>query len=252
MKSVIISDLHNRVDWVDEFVNQTEYDELIFLGDYFDSWKDNAWNASKTALWLKHALDNYRSTIWLLGNHDMPYRFPSNYHLCCPGWTHPKSRIVNETLKQEDWKKFRLFYYTQGFLLSHAGVLKDIFEHPVKGLTTDIIAERCNEALEKAACGLPSAVLSAGRDRGGSVSLPGGGITWCDWNSFEPIPGLNQIVGHTIDDFVRTNYHPESQNYCLDTNNRDIGIIEDGRFSHITNPVFQDHFLTKRLPELIV
>lgn len=245
MKSVIISDLHNRVDWIDDFVSKTDYDELIFLGDYFDSWGDTVAGATKTANWLKWALDNYQNTTWLLGNHDMPYRFPWNTYLSCPGWTPLKSRAVNEIITQEDWAKFKLVHVTQGFVLSHAGILEDIFTHPIKGLSISTIEDECKEALVKASNGVPSPVTSAGRDRGGSVSLPGGGITWCDWNSLEPIPGFTQIVGHTIGDFVRTQYHPAGTNYCIDTNNNDIGIIEDGRFSTINNPIIQRAFLKK-------
>lgn len=224
------------MDWIDDFVSKSNCDELVFLGDYFDSWGDTIADATKTANWLKWALDNYPNTTWLLGNHDMSYRFPWNTHLCCPGWTHLKNRAVNEILTQEDWAKFKLVHATQGFVCSHAGVLEDVFTHPINGLNISSIEAQCEEALVKAAAGIPCPTTSAGRDRGGLISLPGGGITWCDWNSLEPIPGFHQIVGHTIGDFVRTQHHPAGTNYCIDTNNRDIGIIEDGRFSHINNP----------------
>ncbi|NIU00684.1 MAG: hypothetical protein GWN01_07025, partial [Nitrosopumilaceae archaeon] len=41
-----------------------------------------------------------------------------------------------------------------------------------------------------------------------------GGIVWCDYDEFEPIPGVKQIFGHTADQ-VPKRYNNE--NICIDT-----------------------------------
>jgi hypothetical protein len=76
--------------------------------------------------------------------------------------------------------------------------------------------------------------LGAGEARGGFQ--PVGGITWLDWNEeFYPIPNVNQIVGHTTF-YTPQEYHTEnSLNYNIDTKNRHIGILENGKFSWIEN-----------------
>ena len=50
---------------------------------------------------------------------------------------------------------------------------------------------------------------------------------------FEPIQNLNQIVGHTELMRPAKKIKKNSRNYCLDTKNVHIGILEDGKFSYI-------------------
>ena len=50
-----------------------------------------------------------------------------------------------------------------------------------------------------------------------------------DWDELIPIPGLNQLVGHTPASTVRHKDTPTSRNICLDTNLRHYAVFEDGR-----------------------
>jgi hypothetical protein len=53
-----------------------------------------------------------------------------------------------------------------------------------------------------------------------------------DWREeFQPIPDLNQIVGHSELRTPEQKSTHNSKNYCLDTKNRHIGILEDGELT---------------------
>jgi hypothetical protein len=79
-------------------------------------------------------------------------------------------------------------------------------------------------------------LLQCGRGRGGIARV--GGVVWADWNTeFVPIEGLNQVVGHTPGDVVRTKMLRNkegrivSANHNLDTHlNHVILVLEDGTF----------------------
>ena len=67
-------------------------------------------------------------------------------------------------------------------------------------------------------------LLRAGWVRGGDQAK--GGCTWLDWDEeFEDIPGVPQIVGHTIGKEPRW----KGASLCLDTQLRHYAVIEDGK-----------------------
>ena len=71
-------------------------------------------------------------------------------------------------------------------------------------------------------------ILGAGEDRGGAQYF--GGPLWMDWDNLMPIPGINQIVGHTPDSAVRKKITRKSRNYCLDVRNGSVAaILSDGK-----------------------
>jgi hypothetical protein len=51
-----------------------------------------------------------------------------------------------------------------------------------------------------------------------------GGLVWCDFREFTPIPGLNQIFGHTPGNLGTTKRGQASINICLDTCGRVAGV----------------------------
>jgi hypothetical protein len=164
--------------------------------------------------------------VMLLGNHDAAYMFPNLDALYCPGFTKAKARAIQEVLKPEHWQRFKLAHVEQGWLLTHAGF------HPawLKTPSMEQIIDCCNRAMENAGRGQADPLLGAGFDRGGTQ--PFGGPLWLDWNSFVPIPGIDQIVGHTPGAEVREKHCKESENYCLDVRNgAAVGLLDEGRIS---------------------
>jgi hypothetical protein len=234
MKTIIVSDLHNRVDWVEPFLSGIDFDRVVFLGDYFDDFHDTSKDIINAAKWLKQSL-LHDNRIHLMGTHDMWYRFGvadmwhkiSNNFLKASGNTIKKSEIINKILTEADWNCIKLYHCEQEFLLTHAGV------HPfILGGNEfrQIIRPAIEKALVDVRDGRSNVWLNAGYVRGGIQ--PFGGITWLDWHyEFEIIPYLNQIVGHTELEIPEEKSTSLSRNYCIDTKNRHVGLLENGLFT---------------------
>ena len=218
MRTLIIPDLHNQTQNADHWLQSQQYDRVVFLGDYFDNFGDSALEARQTALWLRERMEA-SNDVFLLGNHDASYLFPDSPELECPGFTRAKSRAIHEMLGPRHWTRLVLAHVEQGWLVSHAGF------HPVwmKDPTVEKILARCRKAMRLAAKRSIDPILGAGEDRGGMQLF--GGPLWMDFGSLVPIPGINQIVGHTPGREVRENHGPGSRNYCLDVKNGSVAAI---------------------------
>lgn len=266
MKTLVWSDVHNRTGMLETVLKNLGdgFDNRVFLGDWFDNFGDNVTDAMITARCLKKLLEDPKN-LFCEGNHDTAYRF-GNQASYCPGWTKEKHKGVTSILGYNDWQKFELCHFVNGFLCSHAGVHERTFQHPIKGITVDGIKEDCQKAVDAMRSNIIHPAYYDGYGLGGSKL---GGITWLRWNWFRPIPGLNQIVGHTICTQPQISYAkrkiskykgheketienvkvdwshyldwtPKSEsvcsiNYNIDTNNTHFIIIEDGVASvHLT------------------
>jgi hypothetical protein len=130
-----------------------------------------------------------------------------------------KARGIGTILRPEHWKRLRLAHAEQGWLMSHAGF------HPVwiKEPTVERILKRCDLAMQHAKRQVVDPILGVGEDCGGVQRI--GGPLWMDWDNLMPIPGINQVVGHTPSDEVRKNIAPDSRNYCLDVGNASVAAI---------------------------
>jgi len=233
-KSLIIGDIHNKVDIVQSIIDEhPEVDEVVFTGDFFDSFYDTPEDAKKTASWIKMHIDNPKFHF-IYGNHDMPYAYPYSGYLYCPGYDLAKRFEVDKILTETDWQKFTLYYKTQGFYISHAGITEYHFSHPIHGITDKNIEDVCRTALENAKNDIWDATLLAGSIRGGMIKV--GGITWAHFGiEGKPVKGLKQIVGHTPQSEPRSLYipnkkHSEGEIHCIDCDLRYYGIIEDGEY----------------------
>lgn len=224
MKSLIISDIHNRWDVAKRIVDKIkDADKIIFLGDLLDNRNENKDDVIKTCEWLAEMLDDPRF-IWCVGNHDIWYIYPIAGYLACSGNTAEKGKIFREILGN---KRFlgRLYYNDDYFLYSHAGLHS--FFVPPQGFSYEWLDRKCKEAIEDTKAGIPHPFLLAGADRGGRQKV--GGITWCDFDAFIPIKGVNQIVGHSRGYFPNQKLDENSVNWCLDTNNFHYGQVDDGK-----------------------
>lgn len=233
MKTLIISDIHNRTRWINPFLYNYKqaygYDQVVFLGDYFDQFGDGPNEAKETALWLKASLQ-HKDRIHLLGNHDMPYMCPGNELLWCPGWDKYKNTAVNRVMTPQAWDMLRPCVEVDGWLLSHAGASEWVFNHPIKGISLNSIIEQTEKALIEAKKNNITVEFGYGSRMDSLVNVTGG-ITWLDWNDeFVPIEGINQIVGHTPGNQPKRKnvLHGNSENWCLDTHSQHIGILLNG------------------------
>ena len=218
MRTLIIPDIHNHTHHAEHWLKTQQYDHVVFLGDYFDDFDDTPGDVMNTARWLSARMDAGED-IFLLGNHDAAYLFPDSPQLECPGFTRQKSRAIHEIMKPVHWQRLQLAHFEQGWLMSHAGF------HPVwiKEPNVEKIMSRCEKAMDAAKRRIVDPILGAGEDRGGLQKF--GGPLWMDFDNFMPIPGINQLVGHTPDQDVRETCTTDSRNYCIDVRNASVAAI---------------------------
>lgn len=263
-KTLIVSDVHQRCAVVDKIIAARidEVDEVVFLGDWFDSHftPPLVQSFDETCDYLKHLILDHpqrHKFVFLIGNHDLSYIYEnigsSRSHISktlyyfCSGFTPTKAKKFRKHffdcgLKDEFFfRYFKPVHRTQGFTLSHAGLNIRIFPY---GYTLDRIV---NETLPDVWLNFRNLsyahnylLSAAGICRGGSS--PVGGIIWQDWNyEFATITELGkQIVGHTRlrgePDCLELGTSVESWNF--DTENRHYGIITDGIVTvYPVNPV---------------
>lgn len=218
MKFLIIPDIHNRYFEAEELIEHFPGHQVVFLGDYFDSFGDNPTVAGKTAAWLRYSIGKGR--IHLMGNHDLPYRWPWQ---SCPGFTKEKCKEVAKHMRPEDWQQTRLALIFAGtkyqecvhrpLVLSHAGFtlanlygvadFRDVarggrLEHMRKipaYLHLDAIRDHSFKCAKAGDARVDHFWFNQG-DRMGE--LEPGGPFWIDRHSLHsPLPGIDQIVGHT-------------------------------------------------------
>lgn len=206
-----------------------------------------------TCRWLRRSMDDPTRTH-LVGNHDFSYLVPSHPQAWCPGWSAEKQHVFDEELGSISTDRFRAATQVGPWLLSHAGLsADDLGAMGSIGLTGQLA-----RAFSTACSGRRSRLLEVGPARGGSDRI--GGILWQDWSrEFRPTAGFHQIVGHSAAQGIArakcqaasgmhrafefdgtslrsrrkplTQPSPEwaSVNWCLDTQQVLVGIIENGR-----------------------
>jgi hypothetical protein len=190
---LVLGDIHNRWSVAEKILQalRGRYRQAILLGDYFDDRGDSPEDAASTARWLAQSVTK-TDRVHLLGNHDLPYFYPTNPTLLCPSFSWPKQDAIAKEWGNRPRNCFKLAHYEDGWLLSHAGFAK---EH-AEGETAESLTHRANALLPRLHKDRQEPLLACGAGRGGTSFI--GGITWLDWwCEFDPTPGLNQIVGHT-------------------------------------------------------
>lgn len=232
MKELVIPDIHDSIDATQRIIDQEKPDHITFLGDWFDSWTGDVQAARRTAELAKQYLHDPNATC-LLGNHDMSYGWGHlDGSFMCSGFTWSKREAIWDVLDAKDFECFQLHRWVEDaegrpWLLSHAG-FHPSYMKPIVGdgpNTRAAIDMVCDDALRKLHLGLWHPLFAAGRSRGGPARF--GGINWLDWQyEFEPIEGINQLVGHTPGHQVRTK---GQINLCVDTELAHYAIFEDGQ-----------------------
>lgn len=254
MKTIVIPDIHQKTHLVDEiFKSEKTYDEVIFLGDWFDSFQAPPHVSSflETCKYLKSMiLENPKREKFkfLIGNHDMSYiyynngksneRLPHIDGYFCSGFTEEKAREFRSEFYDiglaDDFfiKNFKLAHQTQGFTLSHAGIHPSYVEaeESIQSLVNNILPEIWKN-FRNLDYPRNSILSGAGYARHGYVPI--GGLIWLDWRlEFNTDQRIGpQIVGHThmAEPSVKFLNSP-LESWNIDTES-DYGIILNGRFS---------------------
>ena len=243
--TIWIPDIHNNIHLAEQIVISARPTGVIYAGDYWDNWGDSPDDAERIAWWLKSKItapEEGRDETFLLGNHDIPYLFPDlNSGFYCSGYTPLKALAIASTKLHHYADRFKLYTWVGAgaWLCTHAGFSKRLY-HVQPDITALLEAEE-SELLTHPPDSQQLHLLHPGKARGGL--RPCGGVTWCDWDKeFVPIPGVNQLVGHTPGRTVREKNGPDSRNICADTNMRKYGVYDaerDGWDFLISNKTYE-------------
>ncbi len=218
---LIIPDLHLHSENADFWIERHPGARVLFLGDYFDDFKDSPEAAARMASWLRSRIESEPTWVFLVGNHDLPYLYPLDERLIGPGFHLSKRLEIASAIRGLDRSRLRLHYFLDDdLLLSHAGLhpgwLPRQDRHSAKVLL--------HEAEEALLLGRWHDLLAWGQDRG-AISLSGprvGGIAWMDWQNLVPLEFTHQIVGHTPSSAPRHKTRHGRFNLCLDIGNADV------------------------------
>lgn len=205
MKLMVVPDIHGRHEKLTtafERFHEKGYDKVILLGDLADSWdrtNEDILRCFKIASDMKALLGDKME--WLIGNHELHYIFADEQ---CSGFRPDLAMTLNPWLN-ENFNIFKVAHQEGNYLFSHAGVQKhwyNKYKDEIEATPGDNLAEKLNNMLHKSST--KKMVTECGMMRGGWRGNYGGPM-WCDrveMESYGPIQGYHQFVGHTPQKFV--------------------------------------------------
>lgn len=254
MKTLIIPDIHQRTTFVKDILEkENDYDEVVFLGDWFDSFLEPpaVTGFEETCIFLRNLITEHPQKdkfIFLLGNHDISYIYENKDFSChgisktlvyfCSGFTKNKAKkfrhqFFDRGLKDDFFlRNFKIAHQSQGWTFSHAGIVPDHFPYgyTLERLVNELLPDvwRNFRNLEYNHNWL---ISGAGIARGGWEKV--GGLTWCDWNKEFYASSMirKQIFGHTtVKEPASEAQATESESWNIDTG-KHYTIIKDGKIS---------------------
>lgn len=244
---LIIPDVHQDIDFVRTALQET-YDHVVFIGDWFDTFKTDVFGFEETVNAVNSIFDMLGDkATWLVGNHDIAYiatykkdftkaRINENFY--CSGVTNSKARKFSKLINPKWFDAQELSIKVGDFVISHAGFNVYNFFPTEDGLQdselriienfTDAWAYSRREFMH----GLHW-IWYVGSARGGYHRV--GSPVWQDWaQEFVPLDDVGQIVGHTCQDGfhnIRMKHSNEHKNYCIDTNQKAYAIWDDNKLT---------------------
>lgn len=224
-KIIIIPDIHNKCFKAEQMIeahgweNSDDVEKIVFLGDYFDSFHDNEIATANTAKWLKESLKRPKR-LHLAGNHDLPYVYPWNRHMACPGWSEEKNKAARDILTQVELEMLETHLLLDAdpakgrprpILVTHAGLtLPALYGfHPSlgrHGMRMSFLNDLPPEENLKRAVHEFSRWRDNARKNNWHIFMElgsragmnaHGGPFWLDWGDMTGLAGIDQIVGHT-------------------------------------------------------
>ena len=199
-KTLVVGDMHCKEELilarVDAAVEELSADRVVFCGDYVDEWRLSAL-AVREALsflgdWVRARRAQGLAVELVLGNHD------AQYLLHEPGaGTH--EALYDEVAEALLALGVRAAVTVGASLVTHAGATAawaGEFLDLSDGASADEVATQLNALLDDGVRMSLRMLATAGPGRGG-YGLPG--PLWADQGELvhDPLPGLDQIVGHT-------------------------------------------------------
>ncbi len=207
MKRILsIGDTHGK-DCTGFFNKIDDYDKIIFIGDYVDSFLIPDTEILKH-LWeiIEFKKQNKDKVFLLRGNHDLQYLYLKEPSLLIQIQSLGLNSNMKEAYYRTFSKNYNLFnasYYEEikeeHFLWTHAGLSRNAYNRYFKDRFSllDLI-QRFQELFDNRDVGL----FKVGGARGGRNKF--GSIFWADAEKeFGYLPkGIHQVAGHTITEHI--------------------------------------------------
>lgn len=199
-KTLVVGDMHLKEELVlprvDAAVQSSGAERVVLCGDYVDEWRSNTLTMRDAMdyliSWVTSRRRNGLAIDLVLGNHDAQYllREPG------PG-TH--AELYEEVASMLAELGVQAATTVGSSLVTHAGVTKawaDAYLSLNQAIDANNVCNQLNALLDSGKNKDLQTLAQAGPGRGG-VGIPG--PLWADqselWN--DPLPNMNQIVGHT-------------------------------------------------------
>lgn len=223
--ALVIGDLHGRNVW--KAVNPLNYSEIIFVGDYVDSFdlhnETILQNLEDLITFKKQTEKQICKVTLLLGNHDLQYALDSNFNrspFICSGFRHSMFGVLNRIFK-ENKDDFKIAARCHEYLITHAGVtdawVKTLLNNSDSkrfGFDKIDLCESLNMMYETS---LIYYFANVSYIRGGSYPIGGSSCMWADYISeFEYYQPINQIFGHTSIDEIWIDKKHDAKIICVD------------------------------------
>jgi hypothetical protein len=192
MKIITIGDIHGLDYW--KVLDPEQYDKIIFLGDYLDSFTVNDEQMIKNFIEIITFKEQwFNKVILLYGNHEMSYL---DIRYRATGYRPAIAKMAEKMLiRHSDF--FILAWQHKSYLWSHAGIHQGFYDYRIKSriLENDTnLADTLHRLFEG---GYPP-IFEIGYERGGGRKNIGGPL-WLDKKLLikKPLQGYHQVVGHT-------------------------------------------------------
>ena len=194
MKIITIGDLHGSTAW--EKVVPEDWDRIVFIGDYVDSFYHSDDEILKNLLEVIELKKTHPEKIILLwGNHDLAYLFRGKSPHACSGFRYPMLNALAD-LFDKNRTLFRTAWQVENYLWTHAGIVQQWFKSFIEEqVRTDDqnLAVTLNRLFD--AYYLPLFNVSSARGGWQKDSGP----FWADRSETlrDPLLNYHQVVGHT-------------------------------------------------------
>ncbi|MBN8826211.1 MULTISPECIES: metallophosphoesterase [unclassified Spirosoma] len=206
MTILTVSDIHGRNVWKE--INTDTHDQIVFLGDYTDSYvfdDETIYNNLLDIIQLKRSYPD--KIVLLIGNHDAQYMHFPYYR--CSGFRPLAQPMLSEVFEEYEGL-FQIAYQQGSYLFTHAGITNQWLAHLLEktennslSITPDYdLAELLNDVHQRSMA-YRNLLFEVGPRRGGND--PFGGPIWADRQEtkVDYLSGFHQVVGHTpINEFT--------------------------------------------------
>lgn len=212
MRGVTIPDLHGSPVWKE--IHPKDYDEIVFLGDYMDSFVYTDAQILSNVIEILEFAAKHPHVKLLVGNHDVPYLFSEleGYSCFAQGFRVgmlPTVRPIFEDAYRAGL--FKLVHRNGNMLFSHAGVTngwyqmvcEEIFNKPHRLdflWESQSVEDKINALLDIKS----HHIIANDKARGGCSDTPGPLWVHSDAMVLDALEGFHHVVGHTKMDDIWT------------------------------------------------